>query len=189
MDALWWFYTVVLGAAFTQIALAIALQIKTRVGSGVPVHWPNLLWQFFLTILTIEAWIAVGYFQRSLQSMSVLNLLGFLWVPMGILMLSVFLADQWWNGAAAQGDEERFNRLRPAFFTVLLLLPVVNLLHSASMGALAFNADLLFQLLIALGAVIGFFLRTLRADVILSAAMLAVITIYLFTSYGTITLV
>lgn len=110
----------------------------------------------------------------------------FLWVPMGILFLGVFLADTTWLGSAPGSDEERFSRLRNSFFTVLLLIPFVNFGHELYRGALGADADLIFPGLIAIGAIIGFFLRTERADTVLAAAMVAVITTYLLTSYGTV---
>ena len=186
MDVLWWFYTIVLGAAFAQLAVALAVQWKIRAGGGPALHAPTVLWLAFLLILTIEVWIAVGYYIKSVSSMSVLSLLAFLSVPMGILILGVFLADGTWGDDAPGSDEERFSRLRRSFFTVLLLIPVVNFAHELALGSLGVDADLLFPGLIAVGAVVGFFIRGLKADTILAAAMVGVITVYLFTSYGTV---
>ena len=186
MDVLWWFYTIVLGAAFAQLAMALAVQWKIRAATGEPLHAATVLWLVFLLILTIEVWIAVGYYIKTVSSMSVLSLLAFLWVPMGILILGVFLADGTWGAKAPGSDEERFSRLRRSFFSVLLLIPVVNFAHELALGSLGVDADLLFPGLIAIGAVIGFFIRGLRADTVLAAAMVAVIAVYLLTSYGTV---
>ena len=57
------------------------------------------------------------------------------------------------------------------------------------LGKLALDADLLFPALIAAGALAGYFLRGTRADTLLAAAMVTVISVYLLTSYGTITAV
>lgn len=186
MDVLWWFYTIVLGAAFAQLSLALAVQWKIRAGTGEPLHAPTVLWLVFLLIFTIEVWIAVGYYIRSTSSMSVISLLAFLWVPMGVLILAAFLSDGTWGATAPGTDEERFSRLRRSFFTVLLSIPVVNFVHEWALGSLGVDADLLFPGLIAIGAIIGFTIRGLRADTILAGAMVIVITVYLLTSYGTV---
>lgn len=188
MDVLWWFYTILLSSAFAQLAVALAVQWKMRAGAGAAVHPPTILWLVFLLILTIEVWIAVGYYIKTVSSMSILSLLAFLWVPMGILFLGVFLTDSTWVGSAPGSDEERFARLRTSFFTVLLLIPVVNSLHELYLGKLALDADLLFPAFAA-GALAGYFLRGTRADTLLAAAMVTVISVYLLTSYGTITAV
>lgn len=189
MDALWWFYTVVLGAAFAQLAIGIAVQWKTHLATGETMHLPTLLWQVFLLVLTIQVWVAVGFYVRTITVMSVWSLLAFLAVPMGILVLSVLLADQWWNGAPGLADEARFARMRRAFFIVLLLIPVINLLHELALGSLGLDADLVFPLAIAVGAGIGLVLRRPRGDTVLAVAMIALVVAYLLTSYGTVSVV
>ena len=186
MDLPWWFYSILLGTAFAQLAVALAVQWKVRAGAGVALHPPTMLWLVFLMVLTIEVWVAVSYYVRAISSMSILSLLAFLLVPMGILIMGVFLADSTWTGAAPGSDEERFSRLRPSFFAVLLLVPLVNFAHEFYLGSLGFDADLVFPALIAVAAVVGFFLRTSRADTVLAAAAVAVIAVYLVTSYGTV---
>ena len=186
MDVLWWFYTILLSTAFAQLAVALAVLWKVRAGAGTPLHPPTVLWLVFLLFLTIEVWIAVSFYIRTVSSMSIVSLLAFLWVPMGILFLGVFLADTTWIGSAPGSDEERFSRLRKSFFTVLLLIPVVNFAHELYLGSLSVDADLFFPGLIAIGAIIGFFIRGQRADTILAAAMVVVIFLYLVTSYGTV---
>ena len=54
------------------------------------------------------------------------------------------------------------------------------------MGELALDIDLLFQGLIILGAVIGLFLRSRRADAILALAMIAVVCAYIGVGYSTV---
>lgn len=189
MDGLWWFYTVLLGAAFAQLAVGIALQWKTHIVIGDSMHWPTLLWQVFLLALTIEVWVSVGFYIRTLTTMSVLSLLAFLAVPMGILVLSVLLADQWWNRSPAMSDEERFVRVRRAFFIVLLAIPVINIAHELVLGSLALDADLFFPLAIAGGALAGLVVRARRADSSLAAAMVVLVVAYLLTTYGTVSVV
>ena len=186
MDALWWFYTIVLGAAFAQIATGMAVQWKIRAATAEPIFLPTMLWLGFLLILTIQVWIAVGFYQRTVTSMSILSLLAFLWVPMGIMVLSVFLAEPTWNGSAPTSDEQRFTRLRRPFFTVLASIPLVNLVHEIALGSAGMDADLLFPVLLAAGAILGFFLRTRKADATLAGVMLVIICVYLVSSYGTV---
>jgi hypothetical protein len=188
MDALWWFYTILLGAAFAQIAMGMAVQWKIRAATSEPLFWPTVLWLAFLIILTIEVWIAVGFYQRTETSMSIMSLLAFLWVPMGIMTLGVFLAEPTWNGSAPASEEERFTRLRVPFFTVLASIPAVNLAHELALGSLGWDADLAFPVIMMLGAVAGFFLRTQKSDAILAGGMVVIISVYLVTSYGTISI-
>ncbi len=188
MDVLWWFYTVILGAAFTQVSIAIAVQWKTSSATGERLHLPTLLWQIFLIILTVQVWVAVSVYLRTVESMSVLSLLAFLWVPMGLLILSIFLADQWWNGRSTDDDEQRFNALRRPFFVVLILIPVINLVHEIAMGSAGFDDDTLFPLAIAIGGVIGLRLRSVRADSILAAAEILLVLVYLFAFYGSVSI-
>ncbi|MGI9135917.1 MAG: hypothetical protein ACR2JS_02510 [Candidatus Nanopelagicales bacterium] len=188
MDALWWFYTIVLGAAFAQIAMGMAVQWKIRAATSEPIFLPALLWLGFLLILTIEIWIAVGFYQRTVTSMSILSLLAFLWIPMGILVLSVFLAEPTWSNSAPSSDEERFARLRRPYFTVLVSIPIVNLVHEIALGSAGMDADLLFPVLLAAGAILGFFLRTRKTDAALAGVMLVIICVYLATSYGTVSI-
>lgn len=189
MDVLWWFYTVILGAAFIQVSISIAVQWKTSSANRERLHLPTLLWQVFLIILTVQVWVAVSVYLRTVESMSVLSLLAFLWVPMGLLILSVFLADQWWNGKSTEDDEQRFNALRRPFFLVLILIPVINLVHEITMGTASLDADTLFPLAIALGGVIGLRLRSARADSILAVAEILLVLVYLFAYYGTVSVV
>ncbi len=186
MNALWLFYTIVLGAAFAQISLSMAVQWKIHAATGERLYLPTFLWLGFLLILTVEAWVALGDYQRTTTSMSVLSMLAFLWVPLGVFTLSIFLAEPTWNGTAPADDEERFTRLRGSFFTVLLLIPGINLLHEFFLGSVGFDSDLAFAALLILGALIGFRIRTRTADSILAGAMIVVISTYLFLEYGTI---
>ena len=102
--------------------------------------------------------------------------------------LGVFLAEPTWNGSAPASEEERFTRLRVPFFTVLASIPAVNLAHELALGSLGWDADLAFPVIMMLGAVAGFFLRTQKSDAILAGGMVVIISVYLVTSYGTISI-
>ena len=52
---------------------------------------PALLWQVFLLALIVEVWLAVTYYRDTVTQISILELLGFLAVPAGILIMSFLL--------------------------------------------------------------------------------------------------
>ncbi|MGI9196475.1 MAG: hypothetical protein ACR2KE_03335, partial [Candidatus Nanopelagicales bacterium] len=60
---MWWFYTVILGIAFGQILmeLAVAFRDWRRVPTSRP-FWPAILWLAFLLVLVVQVWIAVTYY-------------------------------------------------------------------------------------------------------------------------------
>jgi hypothetical protein len=100
----------------------------------------------------------------------------FLVVPAGILMMSYLLPDR----------GETFDRVRPVFFGVLLGIVAVNLLHGFLIGQQGLDADLLFQGLIAAGALTGMTLHSATADVVLAAVMIAVLGAYIGLEYSTV---
>ena len=60
---------------------------------------------------------------------------------------------------------------------------VVNIVHSWARGDLEVGIDLFAQVLLILGAVLGLFLSSRRADTILAAAMIATMVAYLALAY------
>lgn len=181
---MWWFYTVILGMSFAQIlgelATAVRQWAQAPDGGGRP-FLPAMLWQVFLLVLVVEVWLAVTYYRTSFVEISVLELLAFLLVPAGILVMSYLLP------AAKDRDEhDSFNRVRPVFFGVLIGIIAVNLLHDFLIGQQGVDADLLFQCLIVAGAVVGLVVRGARADILLAVAMIAVLGTYIGLEYSTV---
>ena len=186
----YWFYAIILGGAFAQCARDLAKQVRDRVRAPEQsISWPAVLWQIFLLLLTIEVFIALTAYRADPQQRSVLDFLAFLAIPVGIFMASMMLEA---DGPAPEGDDaltpaEAFKRRRAVFFTIIILIPVVNIIHELVLRQEAIDADLGFQLLIAIGGVAGLLLRRPGADVALAAAMIVVITAYIATSYPTLT--
>lgn len=185
---MWWFYTVVLGMSFGQILQELAMAVRdwARSPDGGPRPFlPAMLWQIFLLVLVVEVWLAVTYYRRSLDTIPVLELLAFLVVPAGILVMSYLLP-------VTQPDDsgplpqQAFARVRPVFFGVLIGIVAVNLLHGVLIGQQGLDADLLFQCLITAGALIGLRLRTARADTVLAVLMIGVLGAYIGLEYSTV---
>lgn len=185
---MWWFYTVILGTSFAQVLGEIAIAVR---------EWSQdrerrpfaaaLLWQVFLLALIVEVWLAVTYYRDTVTQISILELLGFLAVPAGILIMSFLLpAAKRETGDAALSPSASFDRVRRVFFGVLIGVVAVNLLHGLAIGQQGWDLDLLFQCLIIAGGVVGLFLRRPRADTALAAVMIAVITAYIGFGYSTV---
>ena len=179
---MWWFYTVILGMSFGQILgeLATAVREWARSTPGSPRSFPpTVVWQVFLLILVVQVWLGVTYYRTTFVEISVLELLAFLVVPAGILVMSYLLP-----GA---GDErDAFDAVRPVFFGALIAIVAVNLLHGFLIGQQGIDADLLFQCLIVAGALIGMTVRGRRADTAVALAMIAVLCTYIGLEYPTV---
>ena len=187
---MWWFYTVILGMSFGQVLseLAIAVREWSRDPARRPFP-PAMLWQVFLLALIVEVWLAATYYRGTVKQISILELVAFLIVPAGTLIMSYLLPE---SNRDRRGDEglpskAAFDRVRPVFFGVLIGMVAVNLLHDFLIGQQGLDTDLLFQCLIIGGAVAGLFLRNTRADMVLAVAMIAIVATYIGVGYSTVT--
>jgi len=182
---MWWFYTVILGMSFAQVLQELALVVRERSRDRTrKPHLPTMLWQVFLLALIVEVWLAATYYRDTVKQISILELLAFLLVPAGILVMSFLLPE-------AQHDRDgdpaaAFAQVRALFFGVLIAIVAVNLLHGFLIGQQGWDADLLFQCLIIAGAVAGLFLRSTVADVVLAIVMIGVVAAYIGVAYSTV---
>lgn len=187
---MWWFYTVILGMSFGQVLSELAIAV--REWSHDPARRPfapAMLWQVFLLALIVEVWLAATYYRGTVKEISILELVAFLVVPAGTLIMSFLLPESKHDSGREDGlpPSAAFNRVRPIFFGVLIGMVSVNLLHGFLIGQQAWDADLLFQCLIIAGAVAGFFVRSTAADVVLALAMTAIVATYIGVGYSTVT--
>ena len=186
----WFFYTVILGMAFGRVLQELAIAMRDwRHGTRRPFA-PAMLWQVFLLALTVQVWLAVKYAVKT-PEISVLALLAFLAVPAGILVMSFLLPPPGPDSAQSDLDpqvdpEVAFSRVRPLFFGVLIAMVAINLLHTFVVGQRGLDLDLLFQCLMATGAIIGLFLRRTRPDTWLAVAMIGMIVVYISLGYSTV---
>lgn len=180
-----WFYAVILGLAFSQCAIDLAREVRTRFRQvDGDTFWPGILWQVFLLLLSIEVFIALTAYTSNPQQRNILDFLAFLAIPVLIFTASLLAERQGSEDLA--GAEQGFSRARSAFFTVIVLMPLINFIHEFALGQLGVDLDLLFPGLILLGGLVGYVVRGRRADTILAAAMVVVIATYLGTSYSTV---
>lgn len=188
---MWWFYTVILGLSFGDIVRDLASALADwRRRPERSTYWPAVLWQVFLLILIVEVWLAVTYYRATITQLSILELVAFLCVPIGILIMSFLLPD-----SQVDSDDDNavspatdFSRVRPLFFGVFIALVGINVLHGFLIGQLAFDSDLLFQGLLLLGAIVGLFLRGTRSDVVLAIAMIAILIVYICVDFSIVPL-
>lgn len=180
-----WFYAIVLGAAFAQVARDLALQVRDTVRLGTSrIFWPTILWQVFLLLLCIEVFIAVAAYTSQPQDRSVLNFMAFLAVPVGIFIASLLLEG---GPDEALNPRNCFARSRRVLFAIIVALPATNIVHELILGEAGLDGDLLFQVVLIAGGAIGFFVRSTRGDVILALGMNVVMATYIGTMYSTVT--
>lgn len=180
---MWWFYTVILGMAFGRVLQELAIALRDwRYGTRRPFA-AAMLWQVFLLALIVQVWLAVKNAVTS-DEISVLGLLAYLAVPSGILMMSFLLPQS--DLDPRHDPEAAFNRVRPLFFGVLIAMVSVNLLHTFLIGQRGLDFDLLFQFLMAAGAITGLVLRRSTADSILAAVMVLIVFTYIGLGYSTV---
>ena len=186
---MWWFYTVILGIAFGQLISQLTLTVRDwRWEPQRRPFVPAMLWQIFLLVFVVQVWLASTYYRETLTQTTILELVAFLVVPAGILVMSVLLPP---SEPVVENDDtlsrsEAFARVRPVFFGVLIFLITVNVLHKVLIGEQSWDLDLLFQGLIVAGGVAGLFLRRTAADVALAVLMIAIIITYIGMGYSTV---
>jgi hypothetical protein len=189
MARVWFFYTVILGMSFGQILHQLAVAIREwRIKPGQRPFVPVILWQVFLAVLNVQVWLAVTYYRENLDQVSILQVAAFLAVPAGILIMSYMLPGPMFGDEDELTPEVDFARVRPVFFGVLIAMVMVNLLHGFAIGEQGLDVDLLFQVLIVLGGVIGLMVRKPRADIVLAAAMIVVLCTYIGVAYSSVSL-
>lgn len=180
-------HAVILGAAFALVAQAMAESIKTRrTHPGSRLFVTGLAWQVFLLLLILEVWVAFSFYQDTVRQISVVSMLAFLAVPVAIFVMAIMLQGNfsWADDGATEG--EVFDRIRPVFFGTLIALIVVNVLHEVVLSNAGFDSDLLFQMLLLAGGVVGLAIRRRPADTWLALAMIAIISAYILIDYAVV---
>ena len=188
MNALWWLYAVVLGAALANITITLTLAVKSRLVTGSPVHVPTFLWGLFFALLSMQAWIASVGYQFSLAEVTVLEALALLWVPLSILVSSVFLGEHWWESSTDDSPSaaEQFPRVIAAVLWVFVVMVIVNEVLRAERGDLVVDIDLFFPGTMALLAACGIVIRRWRDGWALPGLMLVLLISYTALGYSTV---
>ena len=184
---MWWFYTVILGMSFGQVLQELAIAVREWARN--PAHRPfppAMPGQVFLLVLVVQVWLAVTYYRDTVTRISILELMAFLAVPAGILIMSFVLPEARFESGPELSAATAFDRVRPIFFGVLIGIVAVNLLHNFLIGQQGLDLDLLFQVLIVAGALTGLMLRSTVADTVLAAAMVVVVLTYIGLGYSTV---
>ena len=189
MRPVWFFYTVILGMSFGQVLHQLAVAIREwRSSPGQRPFVPVMLWQVFLAVLSVQVWLALTFYRETLATISILEVAAFLAVPAGILVMSYVLPGPMYGDEDELSPEKDFARVRPVFFGVLIALVLINLVHGFAVGEQGFDTDLLFQVLIVIGGVIGLALRRQRWDNLLAVAMIVLLCVYIGIGYSDVSL-
>lgn len=189
MVDLWFLYTIVLGAAFALVATAMARAVKMRCTQpGSRLFVTGLLWQGFLLLLVVQVWIAVAYYQTTVTQLSVLSLLAFLLVPVGIFVMGTLLDGDQTVNDQQDSPREVFDRVRPVFFATLMAMVIGNIVHEWVLDPrnMTVDSDLLFQLALVAGAVVGLVNRRRTLDPWIALALIVVLCAYILSDYAVI---
>ncbi len=189
MNALWWLYAVVLGAALANLTVSLALQAKAHFVSDVRIHRPTFLWGLFLGLLAMQAWIASADYQATLVEVPTIDAVAFLWVPLSILVSSVFIGEQWWESSQADTPSsaaEQFPRVISPVLWVLVVMIIVNEVQRALRGDLAADINLYFPALLALIMGAGLIWRRWRDSTLLPVTVLLTMIGYVALGYSTV---
>lgn len=184
----YWFYAIILGAAFSTCARDLAEIVRENIrDADHKIYWPFVLWHVFSLLLVIEVFVSVtNDYRANPTSRSVLDFFAFLAVPVGIFVASTLIKPMSGREREAMSDEVAFGRSRRTFFTIVFLIPLVGILHEVALGTAGLDADLFFQVLLMVGAALGFLVRSLRGDITVAIGMILVIAAYIGTQHSTI---
>ncbi|CAB4573749.1 unannotated protein [freshwater metagenome] len=179
MEYLWFFVGILAGEAVKSPLEYLARSLRER---RVVTPSPTVIvWQVFLILLLIEFWIAS--FVVSKDAMGIGQFLLFLLLPFGALVLATL------SRPTVEPDVDQFTEFesqRNVFFLILAALPVISLLRELVAGeSIPFDADLVYRIVIFVGALLGLFIKGRRSTLVHALAMLALITTYLFDMYAT----
>ena len=190
MGDLWWLYTIVLGGAFALVSQSMAEDLKRRrIDPENRLFVTGLVWQVFLLLLIVQVWVAFTYYQRTVDAISVLSMIAFIAVPLAIFIMGVLISG---NAPGTVGDlseGEMFDRVRPVFFGTLIALVLVNITHETVLGNAGFDLDLLFQVLLIGGGVVGLLSKGRPVDLWLAVVMIGVVVAYILIGYATVSVV
>ncbi len=180
MEHLWFFVGVLVGIALDSPLKFIAKSLKDRqLVRADPVVFT---WQLFLIVLLIEFWVASISISRT--EMGLAQFLLFLLLPFGAMVLSGLS-----NPTVEPGTNqyEEFENQRLPFFLILAALPIVSVLRELVAGEdIPLDADLVYRVLVFIGALIGIFIRNRKIALVHALAMLTLIAAYMFDVYATV---
>ncbi|CAB4615904.1 unannotated protein [freshwater metagenome] len=180
MEHLWFFVGILAGAAVRSPLEYLAHSLRDR---RVVTPSPTVIvWQLFLIVLLIEFWIAS--LSVSKDAMGIGQFLLFLLLPFGAMVLATL------SKPTVKPDVDQFTEFesqRNVFFFILAALPVISLLRELVAGeSIPFDADLVYRILVFVGALLGLFIKKRRTAFVHALAMLALISTYLLDVYATV---
>ena len=178
MTHLWFFVGILAGAAVRSPLDYIASALKHR--RELKLVPTVFVWQLFLIMLLIEFWVAS--IAVSSIDMGLGQFLLFLLLPFGAMILASLSKPSFEPGVDQLAE---FESERTVFFIILAALPVISLLREIVAGeSIPFDSDLVFRILVFVGALLGLVIRSRKVAFIHGVAMLVLISTYLFSVYA-----
>ncbi len=180
MEQLWFFVGVLTAIALDSPLRYVARSLKSR--NAVKPNLTVFVWQLFLIVLLIEFWVAS--ISLSNTAMGLGQFLLFLLLPFGAMVLSSLSSPTVEPGSDQYAE---FVAEKLPFFLILAALPTISVLREIFAGeSIPFDADLVFRILVFVGALIGIVLRSPQLLATHAVAMLVLMTTYLFAVYGSV---
>jgi hypothetical protein len=173
--------SIILGLAITQILQGYRALLLSR--TTVKAHWPALIWSGLLLLFAAQAWWAS--FGLEAQTEWRFDTFIIIFAQMGLIymMAALVLPD------VLHGTEidlaSHYEAQRQPFFTCLLLVISTSLLKDFMLeGKLPEPLNLGFHALLAMVALLGFFMRRLALQLSLAFFVAAIFTIYVVVLFA-----
>jgi hypothetical protein len=180
MEQLWFFVGVLVAIALDSPLRYIARSLRAR--TEVKPNLTVFVWQLFLIVLLIEFWVAS--ISLSNTEMGLGQFLLFLLLPFGAMVLSSLSSPTVEPGSDQYAE---FVAEKLPFFLILAALPAISVLREIIAGeSIPLDADLVYRVLVFVGAIVGIVIRSPRVVAAHAIAMLVLMTTYLFDVYGTV---
>ena len=180
LEQLWFFVGVLVAIALDSPLRYIARSLRAR--TEVKPNLTVFVWQLFLIVLLIEFWVAS--ISLSNTEMGLGQFLLFLLLPFGAMVLSSLSSPTVEPGSDQYAE---FEAEKLPFCLILAALPAISVLREIIAGEpIPFDADLVYRVLVFVGAIVGIVIRSPRVVAAHAVAMLVLMTTYLFDVYGTV---
>lgn len=189
--SMWWIFTILLGLALSRSVLTIASVVRWRMQREIKeLYLPAILWDAFIFLFAVEVWLSASDIKFGKGQYDILDLATLTLIPIGILALVEFLS--YHDDTTEVGDdgherqvtqEEQFTRVRPAFFILLAVVPLLNTAATIYTSHTLLSINVLLPALVMIGALLGLVFTSTRAQVVLSSCLIALMLAFIVLEY------
>lgn len=190
MRSIWWIFTILLGLSISRVVLSLASTVRLRLQRQLAsLYPPAVLWNVFLFLFAIEVWLSAADINLRSGQLTILNLSALTLIPIGILALVELLSyssditEKSDDTEIIANQEIQFQRIRVVFFTVLAVVPVMNIAATIYVSNTIVSLDVLLPTLVIIGALIGIRLTSERYQVVLASIMIALMIAFIVLEY------